>query len=77
MRTQKADRHINMHYDFLLTSEKYLLLVKRHADYNVHLSSIIKSLFNNKCYCQGGHSSSRFLFVMWELWDSITTEEQA
>ena len=36
----------------------------------------IKSLFKNKCYRQGGHSSSRFLFVMRELWGSITTEEQ-
>ena len=34
------------------------------------------SLFNNKCYRQGGQSSSRFLLVMRDLWGSIMTEEQ-
>ncbi|ROT06688.1 hypothetical protein EEL42_08360 [Muribaculaceae bacterium Isolate-100 (HZI)] len=37
----------------------------------------IKSLFNNKCYRQGGQSASRFPLVMRELWGSITTEERA
>ncbi len=37
----------------------------------------IKSLFNNKCYRQGGQSASRFSLVMRELWGSITTEERA
>ena len=32
---------------------------------------------NNKCYRQGGQSSSRFLLVVRELWGSITTEAQA
>ena len=41
------------------------------------LSAGVKSLFNNKCYRQGGQSSSRFLLVMRELWGSIMTEEQA
>ena len=39
--------------------------------------SYIKSLFNNKCYWQGGQSSRRFSLAMRELWGPITTEEQA
>ena len=35
-----------------------------------------KSLFNNKCYRQGGQSSRRFSLAMRVLWGSITTEEQ-
>ncbi len=45
------------------------------SDTPVHLH--IKSLFNNKCYRQGGQSASRFSLVMRELWGSITTEERA
>ncbi len=37
----------------------------------------VKSLFNNKCYRQGGQSSGRFSHVMRELWGPITTEERA
>ncbi len=45
--------------------------------YGTPLAAKIKSLFNNKCYRQGGQSSDRFSLVMRELWGSITTEERA
>ena len=43
----------------------------------LNIFASIKSLFNNKCYRQGGQSSDRFSLVMRELWGSITTEERA
>ncbi len=52
--------------------------VEKRLDSGVYIVRIDgKSPFNNKCYRQGGQSSSRFLLVVRELWGSITTEAQA
>ena len=51
-------------------------IIHKHINYRLNYNDT-KSLFNNKCYRQGGQSPGRFSLAMKELWGSITTEEQA